>query len=343
MRCMANARCMARVLASPFPSRVMATPWTIGVCSWSLQVRSIPELERLLGQVGISTTHLALGDPHHASWVEDDKTFIKSVEKASFTVSAAMLAFPGEDYTTPQTIQKTGGFGDPATRKERMEMFKRAVDMTVDLGLKILGIRVEVSGREAIDKESRFVFMANHLSFIDGPMLYRFVPQHVRIILKKSIFRIPVLGQGMRYVGFVPVDRKGIRGGRQSIDAAARLMRERGYSYLIFPEGTRSRDGRTRAFRRGGFFLAIEAGAPIVPISIAGTFELMPKGSMFARSGPVCVRFHPPIPSQGYGPANMGELMDAVKAGVNNYVVKPFTAEVLQEKIETIFRKQASA
>ena len=193
----------------------------------------------------------------------------------------------------------------------------------MELGLKILGIRVEVSGRAAIDKEARYVFMANHLSFIDGPLLYRLIPQYVRIILKKSIFRIPVLGQGMRFVGFVPVDRKGVRGGRQSIDAAARLMRERGYSYLIFPEGTRSRGGRTQAFRRGGFFLAIEAGAPIVPISVAGTFELMPKGSMFARSGPVRARFHPPISSQGFGPANMGELMDRVRVAIESGLAEP--------------------
>jgi 1-acyl-sn-glycerol-3-phosphate acyltransferase len=193
----------------------------------------------------------------------------------------------------------------------------------MDLGLKILGIRVEVSGREAIDKGSRFVFMANHLSFIDGPLLFRFIPQSVRVILKKSIFRIPVLGQGMRYVGFVPVDRKGVRGGRQSIDAAARLMRERGYSYLIFPEGTRSLDGRIQAFRRGGFFLAIEAGAPIVPISISGTYVLMPKGSMLAKPGRVRVRFHPPISSQGFGPANMGELMDTVKAAIESGLAEP--------------------
>jgi 1-acyl-sn-glycerol-3-phosphate acyltransferase len=186
----------------------------------------------------------------------------------------------------------------------------------MDLGLRILGIRVEVSGREAIDKKARYVFMANHLSFIDGPMLFRLIPQLVRVILKKSVFRIPILGQGMRFVGFVPVDRKGIRGGKQSIEAAGRLMRERGYSYLVFPEGTRSRDGRIQPFRRGGFFLALEAGAPIVPISIAGTFALMPKGSMFAGSGRVRVQFHPAVPTQGYSLQNMGDLMAEVKTAI---------------------------
>lgn len=186
----------------------------------------------------------------------------------------------------------------------------------MDLGLWILGIRVDVSGREAIDKKTRYVFMANHLSFIDGPLIFRLIPQSVRVILKKSVFRIPILGLGMKYVGFVPVDRKRIRGGKRSIETAARLMRERGYSYLLFPEGTRSRDGRLQAFRRGGFFLAIEADVPIVPISIAGTFALMPKGSMFAKPGPVRVRFHPPIATGGYTVESLGGLMAEVKAAI---------------------------
>jgi len=188
----------------------------------------------------------------------------------------------------------------------------------MDLGLKVLAIRVDVTGREAVDRKARYVFMANHLSFIDGPMLFRLIPQSVRVILKKSVFRIPVVGQGMRFVGFVPVDRKGIRGGKRSIETAGRLMRERGYSYLVFPEGTRSLDGRIQAFRRGGFFLALEAGAAIVPISIAGTFALMPKGSMFARSGRVRVRFHSPVPTQRRSRETMGELMAEVKAAIES-------------------------
>jgi len=191
------------------------------------------------------------------------------------------------------------------------------------IGLKVLRIRVEVSGREAIDKDARYVFMANHLSFLDGPLLYRLIPQPVRVIIKKSIFRIPIIGQGMRFIGFVPVDRKGIRGGKRSLETAARLMRERGYSYLIFPEGTRTRDGRIQAFKRGGFFLALESRAPIAPISITGTFALMPKGSPFARSGTVRVRFHPPIPTLACDAENMGELMAEVKAMIESGLTPP--------------------
>ncbi len=118
----------------------MSERWQIGACSWSLQVRSIPELERLLEQLGLSHTHLALGDPHHASWIEDDATFIKSVEKASFTTTAAMLGFPGEDYTTPATIQKTGGFSDPALREERLELVRWGAGKAKALGLSIMSV-----------------------------------------------------------------------------------------------------------------------------------------------------------------------------------------------------------
>ncbi len=182
----------------------------------------------------------------------------------------------------------------------------------------ILGIRVEVPGRESVDKRKPYIFMANHLSFLDGPLLFLLIPQPIRVILKKEIFRIPVIGQGMRFVGFVPVDRKGVRGGKKSIDLASRLMRDKGYSYLIFPEGTRSRDGRTQVFKRGGFFLALESGAPIVPVTIKGTYELMPRGTIFPRRGRVEVRFHPAVPAQGYDQSNLGRLMDKVRADIES-------------------------
>ena len=183
----------------------------------------------------------------------------------------------------------------------------------VSLAPPILGIKVQTTGRDSIDRRGPYIFMSNHLSFIDGPLLFLLIPQSVRVILKKEVFRIPVVGQGMRFVGFVPVDRKGVRGGKKSIERAAHLMRERGYSYLIFPEGTRTRDGRTQAFKRGGFFLALESGAAIVPVTIHGTYELMPRGTIFPRRGKVDVRFHSPLSLEGYDQHNMQTLIDKVK------------------------------
>lgn len=184
------------------------------------------------------------------------------------------------------------------------------------LGRFILGIKIEVSGQEHIDRQKPYVYMANHQSFLDGPLLFMVIPQWVRIILKKEIFRIPVVGRAMRTVDFVPVDRKGVRGGRRSVEKAIKLIREKGYSFLIFPEGTRSPDGRLRDFRRGGFFLAVKSGAPILPVALSGTFGLMPKGSFFAERGKVRVAFLPEIPVEGKTEKDFPGLMEKVRGDI---------------------------
>lgn len=112
-------------------------PLAIGVCSWSLQVKSIPELKRLMDRLGCDVVQIACGDPHHAAWDEGDK-LPEAAKKAGFRMTGSMLGFPGEDYTTPETIRKSGGFGDPALRPERIERFKWALDRTLALGLKDL-------------------------------------------------------------------------------------------------------------------------------------------------------------------------------------------------------------
>ncbi len=112
----------------------MLPPLSPGVCSWSLQVKNVPELSALLNRLGTNVVQIACGDPHHASWDEGD-AMPAAAKAAGFSMTGAMLGFPGEDYTTPQTIQKTGGFGDPALRPERLERLKWALQRTVDLGL----------------------------------------------------------------------------------------------------------------------------------------------------------------------------------------------------------------
>src|SRR4051794_5291323 len=120
--------------AVPQPLNPALPPLTLGVCSWSLQVGSIAELKRLLDGLGVGVAQIACGDPQHASWEEGDA--LPEVARASgITWTGAMLGFPGEDYTTPQTIKATGGFGNPATRAERLERLGWALDRTIALGL----------------------------------------------------------------------------------------------------------------------------------------------------------------------------------------------------------------
>jgi sugar phosphate isomerase/epimerase len=109
-------------------------PLAIGVCSWSLQVKNVPELSGFLKQLGIDVVQLACGDPHHASWDEGDD-MPKAAKAAGFRMTGTMLGFPGEDYTTPKHIERTGGFGDPATRSERLKILEWGLDRTKALGL----------------------------------------------------------------------------------------------------------------------------------------------------------------------------------------------------------------
>jgi sugar phosphate isomerase/epimerase len=112
-------------------------PLAIGACSWSLQVKSIPELKRLMAQLGIDVVQIACGDPHHASWEEGDR-LAEVARGAGLRMTGAMLGFPGEDYTSPRTIQKTGGLGNPADRPERLKRLEWALERTRDLGLEDL-------------------------------------------------------------------------------------------------------------------------------------------------------------------------------------------------------------
>jgi len=148
---------------------ITQSPFTLGVCSWSLQVTSIPELKTLMDQLGVQHCQIACGDPHHASWAEGDQ--MPEVARASgLKFTGAMLGFEGEDYTTPQTIQFTGGFGNPAHREERLDRLAWALERTVALGLKDLmlhaGFLPEVSDpqrRPFLDTLARAGRMAQDL------------------------------------------------------------------------------------------------------------------------------------------------------------------------------------
>ena len=184
------------------------------------------------------------------------------------------------------------------------------------LSQRLLDIPLDVRGLESVDPDRPTVFMANHLSFLAAPALFMLIPQPVRAIMKKSIGRIPVLGPGMQFAGFLTVARKGGQEGKARIELAVRMMKEKGYSFLIFPEGTRSRDGRLGPFRRGGFFLAVESGAPIIPVAVHGTYEMMPRGQWYVGRGRIRIDFLEPVPGRNYAIETMPALMDRVASAI---------------------------
>lgn len=182
----------------------------------------------------------------------------------------------------------------------------------VAVGEVILGLKIEYKGLHRIKKDHRYIYMPNHLSMLDGPLIFKCIPQNVRVILKQGVFKLPVIGEAMKEAHFIPVDRMGKQGGKRAVQRAVRMIKKNNVSFLIFPEGTRSSDGKLQKFRRGGFFMAIDSQTPIVPVSIIGTYDLMPRGSYFIKKGKIKIIFHPPISVEAYTHDNMQDLIDKV-------------------------------
>ena len=179
------------------------------------------------------------------------------------------------------------------------------------------GVRVTVDNRANLEPQQPYVFMANHASTIDIWALFLAIPRRVRMIAKKQLARIPLFGWVMWAGRFIFIDRQNAVAARRSIDDAGRRIRG-GDSVLIFPEGTRTRDGELGPFKKGGFHLAMEAGVPIVPIALRGTRALMPRGSLRVKSGEVFVIIGAPIPTSGLTledrPALIQRVRDAIAA-----------------------------
>ncbi|MCL6481782.1 MAG: 1-acyl-sn-glycerol-3-phosphate acyltransferase [Firmicutes bacterium] len=165
------------------------------------------------------------------------------------------------------------------------------------LALRLAGVQIHVEGREHVPAQP-CVFLANHASNADPPAVVAAIPKRVALMAKKELFRIPIFGRALLTGGFVPVDRSDPEAARRSVEHAIARVRE-GLSFLVFPEGTRSRDGRLQPFKKGAFVIAIAAGVPVVPISVAGSQCVMPKGAVAIRPGTIRVRFHPAIPTTG--------------------------------------------
>ena len=164
--------------------------------------------------------------------------------------------------------------------------------------LAVAGISVRVLHREKAERGKSVVVVANHESFCDILVLLATLPMQVRFLAKRSVFRVPVLGWSIAAAGFVPVDRGDRARGAATVEAALRRL-EGGRSLVIFPEETRTRNGELLPFKRGAAHLALKSGLPLLPIGIAGTFRILPRGTWEIRPGPVLVSVGNPIDVAG--------------------------------------------
>lgn len=179
----------------------------------------------------------------------------------------------------------------------------------------LTGMRITLRVEAPLDPQQPYVFMSNHVSAADIWALYAALPVRVRMIAKKQLGSIWFFGWALRAGRFVFIDRQDPHAARRTIEEAATRIRE-GVSVLLFPEGTRSRDGRLMPFKKGGFHLAIMAGVPIVPVAIKGTYELLPPNTWWVRPGPVEIVVAPPVPTAGVADADRGAVLSAVRQQV---------------------------
>jgi 1-acyl-sn-glycerol-3-phosphate acyltransferase len=182
------------------------------------------------------------------------------------------------------------------------------------MALWLAGVKLQVAGLEKIPKARAVVFMPNHQSNCDPPAVISILPP-VLVLAKKEFFRVPVLGRAITLRGFIPVDRKNRDRAIQAVERAVEKLKA-GASFLAYPEGTRSPDGRLQAFKKGVFVMAIKAGAPIVPISVSGSIKIMRKGEMSMHPGTVRITIHDAVPTEGFTLEERAKVMEMVRGSI---------------------------
>jgi len=196
-----------------------------------------------------------------------------------------------------------------------------SVDLLYRMGLggvlfitRTVGVRFRAEGTENIPA-GVCIFVSNHASNVDPPAIVGAIPRRIAILVKDSLFRIPIISRAFRLARFVPVNRSDPEAARASVEKAVEYLKQ-GVSFLVYPEGTRSPDGRLRPFKKGSFVMAIKAGVPVVPVACAGAHRVMGKGELRIHPGEIVVRFQPPISTSGYTIEQRDKLAARVRAAI---------------------------
>jgi 1-acyl-sn-glycerol-3-phosphate acyltransferase len=182
-------------------------------------------------------------------------------------------------------------------------------------GVRLAGVRVKTVGMDQLDRSRTYIFMSNHVSNIDPPLLIPLIPERTSVMAKKELFSYPILGKAMRMASLVPVDRGNRDAGIAAVRAAEEVVKQ-GIHMTIYVEGHRSFDGKLLPFKKGPFYLAEQSGVPVVPMTIVGTHYVMPKGRFSINPGEVTLIFHKPIEPAEFG--SREELMAKVRAAINS-------------------------
>lgn len=191
-------------------------------------------------------------------------------------------------------------------------------------GVRLTGVRVETVGLDKLDPARTYIFMSNHVSNLDPPITIPLIPRRTSVMVKRELFSYPILGRAMRMGSLVPVDRGNRDAGIEAVRTSKQVVQQ-GLNMTIYVEGHRSFDGKLLPFKKGPFYLAMECGVPIVPITIVGTHELMPKGRFAIKPGLVTVIFHPAIEPQEFG--SRESLMEKVRRVIESGLPEQYRQE----------------
>jgi 1-acyl-sn-glycerol-3-phosphate acyltransferase len=182
-------------------------------------------------------------------------------------------------------------------------------------GVRLAGIRVETVGLDKLDPARTYIFMSNHASNLDPPIQIPLIPRRTSVLVKKELFKTPILGRAMRMGSLVPVDRGNREAGIEAVEAAKAVIQQ-GINMTIYVEGKRSYDGKLLPLKKGPFYLAMECGVPVVPMTIVGTHHAMPKKQFAIKPRPIKVIFHPAIEPKDFGSRDC--LMEKVRTVIES-------------------------